>query len=173
MIFEFEGRVPKISEKAYVHESAVVIGDVTLSDGVYVGPNATIRGDYGTIVIGENSAVEDNVVIHARPGEKTTIGCCVTIGHGSIIHTATIKDYAVIGMGSIVTDYAVVGKWAVLAEGSVVKIRQVVDDETIVAGVPAQPKGKVNDDYKKQWTEFKGIYVSFCERYKKNLKRIG
>lgn len=173
MIYEFEGRVPKISDRAYVHESAVVIGNVTISDGVWVGPNATIRGDYGTIEIGENSAVEDNVVIHARPGEMTRIGKWVTIGHGSIVHTATVNDYVVIGMGSVITDYAVVGTWAVLAEGSVVKIRQVVEPETVVAGVPAQPKMKVTEEYKKQWIEFKKIYVSFTERYKKGLKTIG
>ena len=172
MIYEFEGRVPKISPKAYVHETAVIIGDVTIGDGVWVGPNATIRGDYGTIIIGNNTAIEDNVVIHARPGEKTVIGNWVTIGHGSIIHTATIQDYAVVGTGSVVTDYSVVGTWAVLAEGTVVKIRQVVEPETIVVGIPAQPKGKINEDYKNQWISFKSIYVSFTERYKKNLRRI-
>lgn len=172
MIYEFEGRMPKISENAYVHESAVIIGDVTISAGVYVAPHATIRGDYGTIFIGENTAIEDNVVVHARPGEVTRIGKWVTVGHGSIIHTATVDDYAVIGMGSVITDYAHVGTWAVTAEGSVVKTRQVVDPETVVAGVPAQPKSKINEDYKKQWIEFKKIYVSFTERYKKNLRRI-
>ncbi len=172
MLYEFEGLVPKISEKAYVHPSAVVIGNVELKDHVFIAPGAILRGDYGTITIEENSAIEDNCVVHARPKEATYIGKYVTVGHGSIIHTATVKDYAVIGMRAVITDYAVVGTWAVVAEGAVVKKGQIVPDEKIVVGVPAEIKGVVSEEYKKQWIDFKNIYVSFTERYKKNLKKI-
>ncbi|MCL5440130.1 MAG: gamma carbonic anhydrase family protein, partial [Candidatus Thermoplasmatota archaeon] len=78
-VYEFEDRKPVISSKAFVFENAVVIGDVTIGDYVWVGPGAVLRGDYGTIRVGDYSAIEDNCVIHARPGEKTEINEHVTV----------------------------------------------------------------------------------------------
>ena len=169
-IYEFEERIPKLSESCYVFENAMIIGKVTIGENVWVGPGAVIRGDYGEIIIGSGTAVEDNCVIHARPGEKTIIGENVTLGHSCVIHTAQISDYAVIGMKSVVTDFASVGKWAVVAEGSVVKKGQTVNEDTIVGGVPAKEITKVNSEFKSQWTDYKKNYQSFCVRYKNNLK---
>jgi carbonic anhydrase/acetyltransferase-like protein (isoleucine patch superfamily) len=170
-VYEFEGKVPKIGAGTYVFASADIIGDVELGENVYVGAGARIRGDYGKIVIGDNTAVEDNVVIHARPEDHTSIGNNVTLGHGSIIHNATIKDWAVIGMGAIVSDWAVVGEWSVVGEGAVVKNRSEVPDGKIAVGVPAKVIAYVTDDYKKQWTEFKEIYSDFAKRrYPESLK---
>lgn len=77
--YEFEGRVPKIGREVYIHPSADVIGLVTLGDGCFVGPGARIRGDYGEIIIGRGTSIEDNCVVHARPGDITPIGHHVTI----------------------------------------------------------------------------------------------
>ena len=173
MIYEFEGKVPEIGEGTYVHESAVVIGDVKIGKRCFIAPGAVLRGDYGTIIIGDGTAIEDNVVVHARPGETTRIGNHVTIGHGAIIHTPTIHDWAVIGMGAIISDFADVGEWAAIGEGAVVKNRQTIPDESIAVGVPAKVIGKVSDDYKRQWTEFKRIYEELAERrYPEGLRRI-
>ena len=84
MIYEFEGKVPKIGDGTWVFDDAMVMGDVTLGEKVYVGSGARVRGDYGTIVVGDRSAIEDNAVIHARPGERTQVGEHVTIGHGHL-----------------------------------------------------------------------------------------
>ncbi len=168
-IYEFEGRKPEISGEAYVFPGATIIGDVRITGKVWVGPGAVIRGDYGTIIIDDGTAVEDNVVIHARPGKETKIGKNVTLGHSCVIHTATIGDNAVVGMHSTVTDYAEVGEWAVVAEHALVKTRQVVEKETVVGGVPAKPIRMVDEEYKKLWADYKHNYTSFCERYKKNL----
>ncbi len=169
-VYTFEGRIPKISDGSYVSPDATIIGDVTLEGEVWVGPGAVIRGDYGTIKIGTGTAVEDNVVIHARPGEVTTIGKHVTLGHSCVIHTATIHDFAVIGMHSTVTDYAVVGRWAVIAEHALVKTKQVIETEKIAGGVPAKIIKDVTDEYKKLWEDYKYNYTSFCKRYKDGLK---
>ncbi len=170
-VYEFEGRRPVISSKAFVFENAVVIGDVTIGDYVWVGPGAVLRGDYGTIKVGDYSAIEDNCVIHARPGEKTEISEHVTVGHLSTIHTATLKPWAIVGMGSTVSDFAEVGEWAVIAEGAVVKARSKIPDNAIAAGIPAAVIGSVNDEYKKLWTEYKANYNSFSDRYR-NIRRI-
>ena len=173
MIYEFEGKVPRIGDGTWVFDDAMVMGDVTLGDRVYVGSGARIRGDYGTIVVGDRTSIEDNCIIHARPGERTVIGEHATIGHGAILHNCTIRDGAVIGMGAIVSDYAEVGEWAVVAEGAVVKNNDVVPPGKVAVGVPAKVIADVTSEYKETWTGFKDIYVSLAsERYPKGLKRI-
>ena len=109
-IYSFEGKVPNIGTGTFVFDEATIIGDVTIGQDCYIGAGAVIRGDYGTIIIQDRTAIEDNATIHARPGETCHIGSDVTIGHGSIIHNATLEDFCVIGMGAIVSDYARVGK---------------------------------------------------------------
>jgi carbonic anhydrase/acetyltransferase-like protein (isoleucine patch superfamily) len=166
----FEGRTPRIGAGTWVHPSADVFGDVTIGERCWVGPGARVRGDYGTIEIGPGSAVEDNVVIHARPGGTTSIGEWVTLGHGSIIHTATIRSWATIGMGAIVSDWSEVGVWAVLAEGTVVPRRFVVPERRIALGVPARIIEKlVDDEYVTDWTRYKAIYSDLARRYREGL----
>jgi len=169
MIYEFEGRVPEISKKAYVFENATIIGNVHIGDYAWVGPGAVLRGDYGEISVGSYSAIEDNCVIHARPGEKTSIGEHVTVGHLSVIHTGTIGDYAVIGMNATVSDFATVGKWAAVGEGAVVKNNSKIPDKSIAVGVPAKIVGQVSEEYMKVWEKYKENYNSFCKRYLENL----
>ncbi len=165
-IAEFDGQRPRIGAESYVHPSADVFGDVTIGKRCWIGSGARIRGDYGTILIGNNTSVEDNCVIHARPGAKTVIGDWVTIGHGAIIHGATLFDYAVIGMGAIVSDMASVGRWGVVGEGGVVRQRQSIPDEHIAVGVPARVLERiVSEEYKAEWTRFKEIYVDLARRY--------
>lgn len=173
MINSFEGKTPTIGPGSYVHPSADVFGDVLIGAGCWIGPGARIRGDYGHISIGDHTSVEDNCVIHARPGEQTTIGQWVTIGHGAIIHNATVRDYALIGMGAIVSDWAVVGVWAVVGEGAVVRQRQEIPDEHIAVGTPARLLDKqVAPEFKEQWTGFKRLYVDLARRYPKGLQPL-
>lgn len=171
MINTFEGKTPRIAPGAYVHPSADVFGDVQIGAGCWIGPGARIRGDYGRILIGDNTSIEDNCVIHARPDEQTVIGNWVTIGHGAIIHNAAVSDYAIVGMGSIVSDWAVVGEWAVIGEGAVVRQNQEVPPGSIAVGTPAKLLDKqVGPEFKEQWTHFKKVYVDLAHRYPQGLK---
>ncbi len=163
-IYEFEHKKPHIGTDTFIFPSADIIGDVTIGQNCYIGPGARLRGDYGSIHIGNNTAVEENVVIHARPNENTNIGDSVTIGHAAIIHNATIHDWAVIGMGAIVSDYAEIGEWAVVAEGAVVKNNTKISSKAIAVGIPAKVIAEISSDYKKQWTEYKNIYVDLARR---------
>ncbi len=172
-IYEFECKKPVIGKTSFVYPEATIIGDVTIGEGCYIGPGAVIRGDYGTIIIGNRTAIEENCALHARPGDILRIGNDVTIGHAAIIHNCTLEDFCVIGMGAIVSDYAKVGVWAVVGEGAVVKNKSVIEPGQIVVGIPAKPVARVNDEYKKQWTHFKSIYVDLAQsRLAKGLKRI-
>jgi carbonic anhydrase/acetyltransferase-like protein (isoleucine patch superfamily) len=150
-----------------------VIGAVTIGKQCYIGPGAKLRGDYGKIKIGNKTSIEENCVVHARPDEICRVGNMVTVGHGSILHNCTVRDYAVIGMGAIVSDYAVVGVWSVVGEGCVVKNNQVVDDQKVVVGVPAKVVGEVTEEYKELWTHYKDIYVKLAQKYPKKLKVLG
>jgi phenylacetic acid degradation protein len=172
-IYQFEDRIPRIGAGSYIHPSAEVIGQVVIGERCWIGPGARIRGDYGEIIVGDETAIEDNCVLHARPGEACRIGSHVTIGHGAIIHTATIKDYAIVGMGAVVSDWAIVGEWAVVGEGAVVKNSQEIPAEHIAVGVPAQVLDrKITPEYKAQWTHFKATYVELARRYSEGLREI-
>ena len=172
-IYAFENKQPTIGKGTFIYESADVIGNVQIGENCYIGPGARIRGDYGTITIGDNTAVEENVVIHARPDDVTVIGNHVTIGHAAIIHNAMIHDWAVIGMGSIVSDWAEIGEWAVVAEGAVVKNKQKLPNRSIAVGIPAKIVSETSLEYEKQWTKFKNIYSSLAnERLPNSLKKI-
>ncbi|NWF96602.1 MAG: gamma carbonic anhydrase family protein [Candidatus Thorarchaeota archaeon] len=171
-VYEFEGRVPIVGNDTYVSDSASVIGRVTLGSLCYVAPGAVIKGDYGEIQIGNGCSVQDNVVVHARPGERTVIGDDVTLGHGCIIHNATVRSQAVIGMGAVVSDYAEVGEWSVVGEGAVVTARTKIPDGKIAIGVPAKVVGDVQEHHKKELSEFKRIYRDLAMRYPKGLRRV-
>jgi len=172
-IYEFENKKPNIRKGTFIFKSTDIIGDVVIGRNCYIGPGARIRGDYGSIRIGDNTAVEENVVIHARPNDITNIGNNVTIGHASIIHNATIHDWAVIGMGAIVSDWAEIGEWSVVAEGTVVKNKQKIPNRSIAVGVPAKIISKISLEYEKQWTEYKKIYSDLArERLPSSLKEI-
>ncbi|MFX1481894.1 MAG: gamma carbonic anhydrase family protein [Promethearchaeota archaeon] len=171
-VYEFEGRIPKIGKSSYVSHSASVIGKVTIGEECYIAPGASVKGDYGEIRIGNGCSVQDNVIIHARPDEITVIGNDVTLGHGCIVHNATIKDEAVIGMGAIVSDYAVVGRWCIVGEGAVVRARFEIPDERIVVGVPAKEIGDVQEKHKEELSRFKAIYRDLAGRYPTGLKKL-
>ena len=173
MINTFEGHTPEIGPGSYVHPSADVFGNVKIGAGCWIGPGARIRGDYGRIEVGDHTAVEDNCVIHARPGEQTTIGQWVTLGHACIVHNAAIRDWAIIGMGAIVSDWATVGEWAVVGEGTVVRQNQEIPPGRIAVGTPAKLLEKlVNDEFKSQWVGFKQLYVDLARRYPAGLTHV-
>ncbi len=171
-LYEFEGRKPNVGKDVYISPSANLIGDVRVGDGCFIGPGAQIKGDYGTIIIGAYTSVQENCVLHTRPDTVSEIGCWVTVGHGAVLHGCTIQDYAVIGMGSIISDFSNVGVWAAVGEGCVVRSKQVVEDGNIVVGIPAKVIGSVSEDYKEQWTGFKKLYVELAKRYIVGLKKI-
>ena len=159
VLYQFEGKTPKVGEKTYISQSAEVIGNVTIGKQCYLGPGAKVRGDYGRILIGNRTCIEENCVLHARPGEICEVGSMVTLGHGSILHNCTVKDYAVIGMGAIVSDYAVVGVWSVVGEGCIVMNKQTIEDHKISVGVPARIVGEVSKNYQELDCFYKDKYT--------------
>ena len=171
-LYSFEGNAPQIAESAYVHESAHIMGNVVIGEECFIGAGVIIRGDYGELLVGRGTAIEEGSVIHCPPLSTCKIGSDVTIGHGAILHSATIGDSAVIGMGSILSIGAVVGEWAIVAEGAVVTMWQEIPARKIAAGNPAKVIGDTTDEHQQIWGWGKKIYVELCHRYKEGLKKL-
>ena len=165
MLYSFDGKTPRIGAGTYVSETATVIGDVTIGENCYIGHGAILRGDYGRIEIGPETAVEEGVIIHAAPGVTCRIGRRVTFGHGAIIHAQEVGDWAVIGMGAVVSINAKIGEWAIVAEAAAVKQGQTVEPGVVAAGIPAKPVRPVLDRDRETWEKGKQIYVDLAAKY--------
>lgn len=137
MLQQFEEKYPKLGEPVFVHDAAVVIGDVRLADHVSVWPGAVVRGDAAGITVGSYSNVQDNAVLHTDHSQSLQIGQRVTVGHGAILHACTVEDEALIGMGSIILNGAVIGRGAIIAAGALVPSGTKVDAGTVYIGSPA------------------------------------
>jgi carbonic anhydrase/acetyltransferase-like protein (isoleucine patch superfamily) len=164
-LYQFEERKPRIAKGTFIAESALVIGDVQIGKDAYIGHGVILRGDYGTILVGDGTAIEEGVIVHARPNDRTVLGNHVTVGHGAMIHNARIRDYAVIGMRATISDYSVVGEWAIIGEMGLVKNSQNVPDGVVAVGVPAKVMGKVDKKQKEFWSYGKKLYVEMAHRY--------
>jgi carbonic anhydrase/acetyltransferase-like protein (isoleucine patch superfamily) len=165
MIYAFNGYTPEIGYRTYVSETAIVIGNVKIGERCYIGHGAILRGDYGRIEIGSETAVEEGVIMHAPPDLINRIGNRVTFGHGAIIHSENIDDWAVIGMGAVVSLGARIGTGAIVAEGAVVKMNQIIPERVMAAGNPARIIREVKEKDLEFWTWGKQLYVDLADKY--------
>jgi carbonic anhydrase/acetyltransferase-like protein (isoleucine patch superfamily) len=138
MLYSFKDKQPVIGQDTFIADEATLIGDIKIGNNCYIGPGAVLRGDYGAIEIGNCSAIEDNVVIHSAPGSVCKIGNRVIVGHGAIIHSLSIDDEVLVGMGSIISIDAIIGAKSIVAEGAVVRMRQIIPPSVVVGGNPAR-----------------------------------
>ncbi len=137
-IYAFENFIPVVDPTAFVHPTAVLIGDVIIGPGCYVGPGASLRGDFGTVTMEEGSNVQDNCVMHSFPGAEARVEVNGHIGHGAILHGCLVKRNALVGMNAVVMDRAVVGEDAFVAASSFVKASFEVPARMLAAGIPAK-----------------------------------
>ena len=135
---------PQVHPLAWVASSAVLIGDVVMEEGSSLWPTAVARGDLSSIHIGSHSNIQDGAVLHGDPDQPVVIGADVTVGHRAVIHGATLEDGCLIGIGAIVLNGVRVGAGALVAAGSVVT--RDVPDNTMVMGIPAQPKRELSPE---------------------------
>lgn len=155
MIEKYLTDYPKIGEKTWVHDSAVVIGRVRLGQGVSIWPCAVLRGDVNDISIGDRSNVQDGVVIHAThpgpfnpKGYATVIGNDVTIGHNAILHGCTIGNRVLIGMGATVLDGTVIPDDVIIAAGALVSMNKTLESGYLYVGSPAKALRELSDEEK-------------------------
>mgnify|MGYP004581902715 FL=1 len=146
MIMTWNGISPKIEENVYIAENAAVTGAVTLRAGANVWFGAALRGDVAEIIIGEDSNIQDNVSVHTSEGLPVTLGRGVTVGHNAVLHSCTVGDYSLIGMGAIVLDGAVIGKHCIVGAGALVTGGTVIPDGSMVLGAPAKVRRALRED---------------------------
>ncbi|WP_175713208.1 phenylacetic acid degradation protein PaaY [Burkholderia ambifaria] len=139
-LFEFNGMRPRVHPSAYVHPSAVVIDDVPIGARCYIGPHASLRGDFGAIVVDDGSNVQDGCVRHVGIGETCRLGMNSHIGHGAIVHGATLEPDTMIGMNAVVMDGATIG-----AAYAFVKAGYEVPRGVLLAGVPGRVVRRLSD----------------------------
>ena len=169
-VYALGDRVPTISPEAYVHPDATVIGDVTIGAGSTVWPGAVLRGDYGTIVVGERTSVQDGTVVHATAEKATTIGSDCVVGHIAHLEGCTVEDRCLIGSGSVVLHDVVVRTGALVGAGAVVSGRTEVPSGAMALGVPAKvrlgavPEGAFEDAVV--------MYAANGRRYREQLRRL-
>lgn len=137
-VYDFEGVVPVIDPSAYVHPSAVLIGDVWIGAGCYVGAGAVFRGDFGRIELHEDANVQDNCVVHSLPDFDCVMERRSHMGHGAVIHGCRIGAGALIGMNAVILDKAIIGENALVAAMTLVKVGQVIPAAVMVTGAPAK-----------------------------------
>lgn len=139
----------------FLHPKSNIEGDVTLGENVSVWPFASLRGDNGQIIVGNNSNIQDCVVLH----DRTTIGENVTVGHSAIVHGATIGNNVLIGMGSIIMTGAVIEDWCIIAAGSLIPENTHVPIGSLVMGVPGRVIRQVAENERERITSSWQKYV--------------
>ena len=143
--YSFEGIRPVVHESAYVHPLTVLIGDVVIGAGSYIGPSASLRGDFGRIVVGSGANVQDNCTVHSFPGRVVSIADEGHIGHGAILHGCRIERNALVGMNAVVMDDAIVGEDCIIGALAFVRAGSIAPPGTMWAGAPARELRAVSD----------------------------
>jgi phenylacetic acid degradation protein len=146
MIYQFKEHIPVIHETAFVHPQAVVTGNVIIGKHVYIGPGAAIRGDWGRIIIEDGCNVQENCTIHMFPGVTVHLLANAHIGHGAIIHGATIGKNCLIGMNSVVMDNVVLGDECIVGALSFIKADEQFESRSLIVGNPAKKIKEVSDE---------------------------
>jgi phenylacetic acid degradation protein len=144
-VYSIDGITPVVDPTAFVHPSAVLIGDVIVGAGCYVGPGACLRGDFGHIEVHAGANIQDNCVLHGFPGVGTIVEEDGHIGHGVVLHGCIVRRNALVGMNAVVNDNAEIGESAIVAAMAFVKAKMVVPPRTLVAGIPARVVRELND----------------------------
>ena len=145
-VYAIDGIVPVVDPTAYVHPSAVLIGDVIVGPGCYVGPCASLRGDFGRLILEAGANLQDTCVMHGFPGTDTVVEENGHIGHGAVLHGCRVGRNALVGMNAVIMDNAVIGEASIVAASAFVKAGQEIPARTLAAGMPAKVMRPLSDE---------------------------
>ena len=145
MLIALEDRIPQVADGAWIAPNATLAGSVVVAEGASVWYGAVLRADNEPITIGPRSNVQDNCVFHVDKGKPVTLGEGVSVGHGAVVHGATIGDFVLVGMSATIMNGAVIGDEVLVAAGALVTEGMVVPPRSLVAGVPAKVRRELTD----------------------------
>ncbi len=164
--YSIDGLKPVVHPDAFVHPTAVLIGDVIIAAGVYVGPSACLRGDFGRLLLEEGSNLQDTCVMHGFPGTDTVVGRDGHIGHGAVLHGCRVEENAMVGMNAVIMDNAVIGESAIVAACAFVRADSNLPARHLVIGVPAKVVRELSDEeiaWKREGTRTYQELVRRCQ----------
>lgn len=167
MIIEFEGVSPKICEDTYISESVDIIGNVRIEENANIWFGTRLRGDMNQIVVGENSNIQENSVVHVDKNCPCIIGRNVTIGHGAIIHGCNISDNVLVGMGAIILNNAKIGKNTIIGAGSLITQEKEFPEGVLILGNPARVVRNLTTEEVESIIRSANNYVNLSKKYKK------
>jgi carbonic anhydrase/acetyltransferase-like protein (isoleucine patch superfamily) len=169
-IIAFMGCSPRPDPTVFIAPNVVIIGDVEIAADVSIWRGAVLRDDVCPIRIGRGSSVQDGVVMHGDEGSSLIVGCEVTIGHRAIVHSCSVEDEALIGMGAIALDKARIGRLALVGTGSLITSGKIVPERTVWMGTPARLVAALDDDtasnLPKGLTTIRRCPRSTCQRWR-------
>jgi len=165
MIKALDGKEPKISESAYICETACIIGDVQIDDLSGILPGVVIRGDFASIRIGRKTFIEDNCVVHC--GAPMEIGDNVIVGHSVVLHGRKIGNNTLIGNNATILDNSEIGDYCIIGAGCVVSIGMKIPDRSFVVGVPGKIQSEVKSGFMKELESGIQLYLTLFEKYRK------
>ena len=171
-VYAIDGLVPVVDPTAYVHPSAVLIGDVVIGQGAYIGPCASLRGDFGRLLIGAGANVQDCCVMHGFPGSDTIVEEHGHIGHGAILHGCTVRRNGMVGMNAVVMDNAVVGESAIVAAQSLVRAGMEIPPRMLAGGVPAKVMRELSELEMAWKVEGTGVYLNLARRCHTTMRQV-
>lgn len=146
MIYSFKGFIPVVHESSFVHPLAVVTGNVVIGKNCYIGPGAALRGDWGAIIVEDGCNVQENCTLHMFPGKTVLLKSSAHIGHGAVIHGATIGRNCLIGMNSVVMDQVVLEDECIVGALSFIKEGAYFESRSLIVGNPAKKIREVTDE---------------------------
>ena len=172
-IYQLGDQVPIIPASCYIAPEATIIGSVTLGERVTVMSGAVVRGDNEPVVIGDDTNIQENCVLHTDPGLPLTLGKGVTVGHQVMLHGCTIGDGTLIGIQAVVLNNSVIGKDCLIGAGAVIIENKSFADRSVIFGSPAKAVREVSEDNLVRMRTSAEDYVTRGIQYRKDLKRIG
>jgi phenylacetic acid degradation protein len=158
MIYKFKNYIPVIHESSFIHPQATVTGNVIIGKNCYIGPGAALRGDWGQIIIEDGCNVQENCTIHMFPGVTVLLKAGAHIGHGAVIHGATIGKNCLIGMNAVIMDNVILGDECIVGALSFIKADEIFENKSLIAGNPAKKLKEVSDEMIKWKTEGTKLY---------------
>ncbi|HEY4078148.1 MAG TPA: gamma carbonic anhydrase family protein [Rhizomicrobium sp.] len=169
-VYALDGDTPDIAQDCWIAPDAVLIGKVRVLEGASIWFGAVLRGDNDWITIGPDSNVQDHTIIHADPGQPVTIGRGVTIGHRVIVHSATVGDNSLIGMGAILLNHARIGNNSLVGAGALVTEDKAFEDGQMILGAPAKAMRELTPEQIAGIEKSAAVYVKNARRYAAGLE---
>jgi len=158
--------MPRVDQSAFIHQAAILIGNVTIGPRSSVWPTAVLRGDSDAIVVGEDTNVQDGAILHADPGLPAVLGHRVSVGHRAIVHGATVEDDCLIAMGAILLNGVQVGTGSLVAAGAVCKEGMRIPPNSVVIGVPARVAREATSEIRERIDRTWRAYIRLSEEHR-------